>query len=242
MSMQRRFFFSGLTAMLTLVSLAAVSHGDEPADKPADKPRVLLLGDSISIGYTPFVQEMLKAEAVVVRPMRRNGTAENCSGTTYGVEQIDRWLAIDGGRWDVIHFNFGLHDLKHVDPKTGAASPNESDPPQADLAKYEKQLREIVGKLKTSGAKLILATTTPYPEGVKPFRAVDDAAKYNEVALKIAKENDIAVDDLYAFALPRLKEIQRPVNVHFTPEGSKALAAEVARSIRAALAAKESAK
>jgi acyl-CoA thioesterase-1 len=238
MSMQRRFFFSGLAAMLTLVSLATVSRGDEPADKPSDKPRVLLLGDSISIGYTPFVQEMLKGEAVVVRPMRPNGTAENCSGTTNGVKQVDRWLAIDGGKWDVIHVNFGLHDLKHVDPKTGAASPSETDPPQADPAKYEKQLREIVGKLKRSGAKVIVATTTPYPAGVKPFRAVEDAAKYNEIALRIAKENDLAVDDLYAFALPRLKEIQRPVNVHFTPEGSKALAGEVVQSIRAALPVK----
>jgi acyl-CoA thioesterase-1 len=44
-------------------------------------------------------------------------------------------------------------------------------------------------------------------------------------------ENGVAIDDLYAFALPRLKEIQQPVNVHFTPAGSKLLAGQVAESI-----------
>jgi acyl-CoA thioesterase-1 len=55
------------------------------------------------------------------------------------------------------------------------------------------------------------------------------------VAGKIMEVNDVPIDDLYAFALPRLSEIQRPANVHFTDEGSAALAAEVAASILTAL-------
>ena len=51
-------------------------------------------------------------------------------------------------------------------------------------------------------------------------------------------ENGVAIDDLYAFALPRLKEIQLPSNVHYTPKGYEALAGEVAKSIQAALANK----
>ncbi len=46
-----------------------------------------------------------------------------------------------------------------------------------------------------------------------------------------------ATDDLYAFALPKIKEIQIPDNVHFTESGSKFLAQQVARSILAALPA-----
>jgi hypothetical protein len=49
-------------------------------------PNVLILGDSISIGYTPFVQEYLKGRANVFRPMLENGKPENCAGTTKGVE------------------------------------------------------------------------------------------------------------------------------------------------------------
>ena len=39
-------------------------------------PRVLILGDSISVGYTPIVAEMLKDEAVVTRPEANCGPSE----------------------------------------------------------------------------------------------------------------------------------------------------------------------
>ena len=235
-----RVCLHSLLALAICGNLPAPSFAQDKDVADQGKPRVLLLGDSISIGYTPFVQDMLKEEAVVVRPSRTNPKIkkvanENCAGTNNGVQNIDRWLQLDGGHWDVIHFNFGLHDLKRVDPKTGANSNNPDDPHQADPDTYEKQLREIVGKLKPTGAKLIFATTTPYPEGVKPHRDVADAQRYNEIALKIMKENQIAVNDLYSLVKPRLKELQRPVNVHFTPEGSKFLAEAVAKQIRTAL-------
>lgn len=216
-------------------ALSVAATGLAPA-LAADKPRVLLLGDSISIGYTPYVESMLKDEMVVLRPTRPNGTAENCSGTTDGLKHIDRWLAIDGGKWDVIHFNWGLHDMKREDPATKQASPNPDHPRQADLATYEAQLRQLVIKLKATNAKLIFATTTPVPAGgVKPHRDVTDPAAYNAAALKVMTEHGVAVNDLYTFANDRLQEIQRPVNVHFTGAGSKLLAEQVVKSIRQTL-------
>lgn len=195
----------------------------------AEKKRVLILGDSISLGYTPFVKQMLAKEAVVVRPR------ENCAGTNKGIKNIDKWLKLDGGKWDVIHFNFGLHDLKRVNPTTGRNSNNPKDPRQAEPDRYGKQLKTIVAKLKKTGAKLIFATTTPFPAGVRPHRDVADPAKYNAIAVKIVKEAGGTIDDLNAFAKPRLKKIQRPVNVHFTRDGSRLLAGEVVKHIRAAL-------
>ncbi len=189
--------------------------------KDADLPRVLILGDSISIGYTPFVKKQLEGKVFVTRPMGKNNRAENCAGTNNGIKHIDRWIKLEGGQWDVIHFNFGLHDLKKVDPKTQAASNNPNDPQQAPPESYEKQLTEIVKKLKTTKAKLIFATTTPVPEGgVKPHRSITDVEKYNTIAKLIMEEHGVEVNDLYAFCLPKLKKIQRPVNVHFTPVGS----------------------
>jgi acyl-CoA thioesterase-1 len=220
----------------SLLFLACTAALTQAADAPAKK-RVLILGDSISIGYTPYVQKMLP-EMTVVRPT--NGDKpENCSGTTFGVENIDRWLQLEGGKWDVIHFNWGLHDLKHVkpgDPK-GAASDSPTDPPQATVDVYEKQLREIVGKLKATGAKLIFATTTPVPDGkMAVYRTNADAIKYNEAALRVMKENDIAVDDLYTFMKPKAAKLQlQPANVHYTPAGYEALAREVVASVKAAL-------
>ena len=177
-------------------------------------------------------------EMTVVRPMKGD-KPENCSGTTAGIASIDRWLQLEGGKWDVIHFNWGLHDLKHVkpgDPK-GAASDSPSDPPQATVEVYEKQLREIVAKLKATGAKLIFATTTPVPAGkMAVYRTNADAIKYNEAALRIMKENNIDVDDLYTFMKPKVSELQlQPANVHYTPAGYEALAKEVVKSVRAAV-------
>jgi hypothetical protein len=230
--MRHRHF---LQSSLVLVAACVLgTHVASAADAPAKK-RVLILGDSISIGYTPFVQKMLAEEIVVLRPMRGE-KPENCSGTTAGVANIDRWLQIDGGKWDVIHFNWGLHDLKHVKPD-GKASDSATDPPQATVEMYEKNLREIVAKLKATGAKLIFATTTPVPDGsMKVYRTDADAVKYNAAALKVMKENDIAVNDLYAFAKPQLQKIQiQPANVHFTKEGSEVLAGEVVKAVRAAV-------
>jgi len=118
-----------------------------------------------------------------------------------------------------------------------ANSTKASDPPQATPAQYEQNLRAIVATLKTTGAKLIFATTTPFPSGTRPYRDPQDAVLYNDIALKVMKENDIPVDDLYGFALPKLGTIQQPANVHFSKEGSEVLGKEVARHIRAALGA-----
>ena len=223
-----------LFLLASVFASSAVSLASEP------KPRVLILGDSISIGYTPFVQQALAEEAVVVRPMRGEG-AENCAGTTNGLKHIDRWLAIDGGKWDVIHFNFGLHDMKHVD----ARGQNSNDPNhghQAPPELYAKQLNELVVRMKATGATLLFATTTPVPTGgVKPYRDVNDPQRYNAIAVEIMKEHKVGVNDLYEFARPRLEKIQQPVNVHFTNEGSQVLAQQVVEKIQLALTEREAA-
>lgn len=193
-------------------------------------PNVLILGDSISIGYYPFVRDALKGKAEVTRPFKPDGKPENCQGTTNGIANIDRWIG--DTKWDVIHFNFGLHDIKHVDPDTGKNSNIPEHPRQAEPKQYKSNLKQITKKLKATRAKLIFATTTPYPENVGgPLRQYGDAEKYNKIARKIMKKNKIPVNDLYAFVSPRMNQIQRPNNVHFTDEGSKALAGQVSKSI-----------
>lgn len=191
-----------------------------PIEDDPNLPRVLLIGDSISIGYTLPTRELLQGKANVHRP------PANCGPTSRGVQQIDAWLG--EGNWDVIHLNFGLHDLKVM----------EDGNHQVPIDQYQENLRKLVERMKQTGATLIWASTTPVPEGeLNPPRSDADVVAYNQVAAQIMEENGIAIDDLYAFALPKLSEIQRPVNVHFTPEGSKVLAGRVAESIEAALAA-----
>jgi len=197
-------------------------------------PNILIIGDSISIGYTPFVREMLKTKANVLRPMLADGKPENCSGTIKGVENIDRWIG--DTKWEVIHFNFGLHDIKHVDPVTGEGSNNPKHPQQAPLKQYKQNLEIIVEKLKATGAKIIFATTTPYPDVVEgPLRKPGMPVKYNREAVKIMNKNGVIINDLYVFMLPRMNELQLPKNVHFTEQGSFELAKKVVERINEAL-------
>lgn len=243
----RRFALSLATA--TLISLPATStiwaqapaatpsapeKGGEkkkdpamaPVEDVAGLPRVLIIGDSISIGYTIPTRELLTGVANVHRVLT------NCAATVVGVENIDKWLATGGAdkKWDVIHFNWGLHDLKQY--KNGQIKAGE--PVWVPLEDYEKNLRTLVQRMKKTGAKLIFATTTPVPEGAGG-RDPGLEVKYNEAALRVMKEEGVAVDDLHAFAASKLAEIQLPKNVHFSSAGSKALAGEVAASIRKAL-------
>ena len=202
--------------------------------KLAQPARILLLGDSISIGYLKGVREILGEEAVIVRPyILETGKNENCEGTTKGVKAVNRWINLDGGNWDVIHFNFGLHDIKRVHPNTRKNSNNSNHPQQAPLKLYITQLREITESLKITDADLVFATTTPVPAGkVQPHRDPVDVIRYNLAAKQVMAELQIPVNDLHAFALPKLMEIQMPRNVHFTKEGSQILAGQVCRSIR----------
>ncbi len=183
-------------------------------------PRVLLLGDSISIGYTLPVREALKGKANVHRP------PTNCSSTGNALNHLDSWLGKE--KWDVIHFNFGLHDAKL--PPEGLRN--------APLALYEKNLREVVKRLQATGATLIWATTTPVPNGgvISPTRRFGSIDEYNAIALRVMLESGVAVDDLNAVITPHLAATQKPNDVHYTNEGSAILAKAVVASVEAALA------
>ncbi|MEZ6136009.1 MAG: SGNH/GDSL hydrolase family protein [Pirellulaceae bacterium] len=194
----------------------------------AGLPRVLLLGDSISIGYTVATREALKGKANVHRP------ATNCSSTRTGLAELDKWLGEKP--WNVIHFNFGLHDLKYVMGDKAALVSVDTDGAQRQVPidEYEANLTKIVERLQQTKAELIWCSTTPVPEGAKG-RVPADVELYNTAAIRVMKKFKVRVDDLNAFATPKLGEIQRPRDVHYTPAGSKVLAGQVAESILAAL-------
>lgn len=223
-----------LVGLLALLGLALTGCSSPPKSAaPSGPMRVLILGDSISIGYTNHVRQQLGEEAVVIRPLNKSGKgAENCAGTNKGIENIDRWLELEGGAWDVIHFNFGLHDLKHVQPDTGKNSSDPEHPHQASPERYRKQLQQIVSALQATDARLIFATTTPVPAGVRPYRDPADVLLYNDIAKELMADADITINDLYTYCLPRLAEIQKPRDVHFSKAGSVALAQQVVLAIR----------
>ncbi|MFN0079091.1 MAG: SGNH/GDSL hydrolase family protein [Prosthecobacter sp.] len=191
----------------------------DPIQDVAGLPRVLLIGDSISIGYTVATRKLLAGKANVHRIPTNGGPTKN------GVANIAKWLGT--GTWDVIHFNWGIHDLKYMpDGKR-----------QVEPADYEANLRSLVATLKATGAKLIWATTTPIPAGdLNPPRRFGQVPEYNAIAAKVMAENGVATDDLNAHITPQLATMQNPRDVHYTGAGSEYLAKKVAEAISEALA------
>ena len=181
-------------------------------------PAVLLVGDSISMYYTPEVRRLLHGKANVHR------IPDNGKSTRHGMANLERWLGDRG--WGVIHFNFGLHDIAITE--AGAS--------QVSLDEYERNLRRIVEILRATGARLIWATTTPVPDGSNN-RSERDNLSYNATANRIVEGNRIPVNDLHAFVESREDKdlLQLPANVHFRAEGSIALAGEVAKAIFGAI-------
>ena len=179
---------------------------------------MLLIGDSISIGYTLPTRRLLQGVANVHRIPTNGGPTIN------GLENLDGWLG--SGKWHVIHFNWGLHDLRFMDDGKH----------QVAIEQYEQNLQELVGRLKRTGATLIWASTTPVPDAkVTPPRNNSDAIAYNLAARRVMEQHGIRVNDLYSVAFSRLGEIQLPANVHYSEAGYEVLAEQVAAGIRATL-------
>jgi acyl-CoA thioesterase-1 len=184
----------------------------------AGLPRVLLIGDSISMGYTLPTRTLLTGKANLHRIPQNGGPTKN------GLAQIDKWLGT--GKWDVIHFNWGIHDLKYMpDGKR-----------QVEAADYENKLRTLVARLKQTGAKLIWASTTPIPEGeLSPSRRFGSVQEYNAIAARVMTENGIAIDDLNAHIAPQFDRLHNPKDLHYGTEGYQFLAQKVAEEIAKAL-------
>lgn len=223
-----------MRTILLFLSMTTIAFSQNPLPKPLAPvedtpglPRVLLIGDSISIGYTLAVREQLAGVANVHRP------PTNCGPTLRGLDNLNSWLGEKP--WDVIHFNWGLHDLKYIelasDPRhSGKKVPVEEGEVMVPVEAYARNLRELVDRLKKTEAALIWCATTPIPVGAGG-RLPADAGRYNDAAASLMRAKGIPVNDLYSFAAARLEAIQRPRDVHFTSEGSTVLAGEVVRQI-----------
>ncbi|TWU42382.1 hypothetical protein [Novipirellula artificiosorum] len=185
-------------------------------------PDVLIIGDSISVGYTNAVRRNLQGIANVYR------IPENGGDTLKALNRMHKWLA--GHSWDVISFNSGLHDLKYtLDGKI-----DNSGTQVRSVTEYKANLKKEIELLVKSGAKLLWTNTTIIPKGAKG-RVPGDEIIFNHGALEVLQDYPaIAVNDLYTESKNN-PERQQPANVHFTPEGYETLGSKTASNIESLL-------
>lgn len=190
------------------------------------KPNVLIIGDSISIGYTPFVKESLKDKAEV---FHHKG---NARFTANGLEKLDSWLG--DTKWDVIQFNWGLWDLcyRHSESKVQGERDKINGVLTTSLEEYQSNLEELVLKLEQTKAQLIFVTTTMVPDN-EAGRFAEDVDKYNAVALDLMKKHGIKVNNLN-----KLSHKVHPKcgkgndNVHYSKEGYEKLSKQIVKIIK----------
>ena len=189
-----------------------------PVDKPG-LPRVLIVGDSISIGYTPRVRRLLDGVANVHRPKT------NCRWSAFGDDHIDEWVG--ASKWDVIHFNFGLWDWYGWRQETKAT-------PES----YAKSLESIIRKLRRkSDAKLIFGVTTPpciaAERNAHIVVSEERAQEFNRAARAVMEKHKVGINNLYDLIIKRRGELQLAENdVHYNDKGRDILAKQVALKIQ----------
>jgi lysophospholipase L1-like esterase len=185
---------------------------------------IVLIGDSIRLGYQETVRGQLADWANVWAPVENGGTTENV------LVHLDEWAI--SRRADVVHINCGLHDIKKEFNQDTAAVP---------LSAYTENVRSILTRLQAeTEAAVVWALTTPVnQERHRKNKAFDrfetDVVTYNGAASQISQELGLTVNDLYSVvASAGTDNILLADGVHFRPEGYALLGESVAKCIKRA--------
>lgn len=177
-------------------------------------PRVLLIGDSISCGYSAVVTRLLAGTVHV----DRMGTSRSINDPVLVKETA---LMLEDCKYKVIHFNNGLHGF-HLSGPDYAAS----------LQAYVDLLRRLGGE-----AKLVWGSSTPITvNGDVNTLAESNAVvlERNALAAGLMGELGILVNDLYATVAGK-PELRSTDGYHYNGDGYEALGKAVADAVRAAL-------
>ena len=208
--------------------------------------KVLLLGDSIRMGYCGHVKELMQGKAEVFYP------TDNGRFLQYTLRELQDWkanLRLDGNDVDVVHWNNGLWDVGHLGiGATGEAEAATADsnlhagyydyekenltPPDV----YEYMIGRVYRRIRTlfPRAKVIFAFTTPVLEDQCPaflYRCNAEVCEYNAIARRVLEPEGVLFNDLYSFADANLRELHRDW-VHFNEVGSRKLAEEIVEFIQ----------
>ncbi len=196
--------------------------------------KILLIGDSIRVGYDKYVKMAFEDSAEVVYPN------ENCRFASYVLRYLNIWASAlnIGDDVDLVHWNAGLWDcLRMIDGKV-----------HTDIEVYADYIERLCVCMPHyfPNAKFIFATSTPGGLNYDPNSHVlltlerDDwnreIALYNDVVSAYLKNQGVRINDLYGFIYPNVAEFICEDGLHLSEAGVEAVAQKVAKEIRAMLA------
>ena len=180
--------------------------------------KIVLIGDSIRMGYDKYVKDALDGTADVFYP------TENCKFAEYVLRFAHEWKK--EGNWgddvDLVHWNAGLWDALELfgdEPLTSLDYYKEA------IARIDRRLRMLFPK-----AKIVFATSTNVNEEKSNpnfTRHNSTIEKYNETAISALSGTDTVINDLYPLT-KSFPASYRSDWVHFyTPEGTEAIGGKV---------------
>lgn len=184
---------------------------------------VLLIGDSIRLFYEKDVQERL-GEAYKIY-----GPEENCRFSAYVLNSLRFWLETYPAP-DIIHFNAGLWDTAILYKEDGCFS---------DVDTYVSYMKKVLRVLRSTGAQVIFATTTPVDDDkvnfagpMPPAHRNEDIIRYNAAVLKAFQGEDIYINDLFSLMYEDKEKYLSEDMIHPNEEGIKLLGRAVAEAIQ----------
>ena len=180
--------------------------------------KIVLIGDSIRMGYDKYIKDALSDTAEVFYP------SENCRFAEYVLRYTHEWKK--EGNWgddvDLVHWNAGLWDVLELfgdEPLTSLSYYREA------IIRIDKRLRMLFPK-----AKFVFATSTNVSEKMaKPefLRHNATIEKYNTEALCALTGTDTVINDLFLLT-STVPDSYRSDWVHFyTPEGTELIGGKV---------------
>ena len=178
--------------------------------------KIILLGDSIRLGYGRRVSELLGEGYTVWQP------EDNCRFAAYTLRMLYDYREEMKGA-DVIHFNCGLWDMCDLF----------GDGPFTPMDVYVEQMVRIAAILKSyapDGAVIFATSTTPAPQ--MWGHDIERVRAYNAAAVAALEPMGVLINDLFTPVASDIEHMICEDYLHATPYGCEILAGQVADLIR----------
>ena len=180
--------------------------------------KIVLIGDSIRMGYDKYVKEALDGVAEVYYP------SENCRFAQYVLRFAHDWK--EKGNWpddvDLVHWNAGLWDAIELF----------GDEPITTISYYSQVILRIYKRLRMlfPNAKIVFATSTAVDEdrcGPHFKRHNTVIEEFNKAAIDALSGTDTIINDLYGVTANAPLSYHSDFVHYYTNEGTELIGGAV---------------